>query len=96
MLPRCCSEVIPKSEMLQFIHCIPLYTLVYAGRDVMEVAREIVATITDPSAMVGPEVCSIIVSTRKNHNCMYCPKSGFELRPPLTNKYSVYMRWLSL
>lgn len=30
--------------------------MIYAGRDVMEVAREIVATITDPSAMVGPEV----------------------------------------
>ena len=25
-------------------------------RDVMEVAKEIVATITDPQAMVGPEV----------------------------------------
>ena len=30
------------------------------GRDAMEVAREIVATITDPSAMVGPEVCAMI------------------------------------
>jgi hypothetical protein len=29
---------------------------ILAGRDVMEVAREVVATITDPSAMVGPEV----------------------------------------
>ena len=43
-------------------HCI-----LYAGRDVMQVAREIVATITDPSAMVGPEVwgltlwCSSVV-----------------------------------
>ena len=27
-----------------------------AGRDVMQVAREVVATVTDPSAMVGPEV----------------------------------------
>ena len=26
------------------------------GREVSEVAREIVATITDPGAMVGPEV----------------------------------------
>ena len=47
--------------MFYIINCILPYTLVYAGRDVMEVAREIVATITDPSAMVGPEVCSIIV-----------------------------------
>ena len=29
-----------------------------ADRDVMEVAREIVATITDPQGMVGPEVCN--------------------------------------
>ena len=29
----------------------------YLGRDAAEVAREIVATITDPRAMVGPEVC---------------------------------------
>ncbi len=25
-------------------------------RDVMEVAKEVVATVTDPQAMVGPEV----------------------------------------
>ena len=28
-------------------------------RDVMEVAKEIVGTITDPQGMVGPEVCNI-------------------------------------
>ena len=33
-------------------HCFILI-----DRDVMEVAKEIVATITDPQAMVGPEVC---------------------------------------
>lgn len=27
-----------------------------SGRDAMEVAREIVETVTDPSAMIGPEV----------------------------------------
>lgn len=34
----------------------------------MEVAREVVATITDPSAMVGPEVISIATVT---HTCNY-------------------------
>ena len=54
--------------MFHFINRILLYTLVYAGRDVMEVAREIVATITDPSAMVGPEVCSVIVCDYPQEN----------------------------
>lgn len=31
----------------------------YLDRDVMEVARDIVATITDPQNMVGPEVCML-------------------------------------
>ena len=41
----------------------------------MEVAREVVATITDPSAMVGPEVISIATVIRNyacNENIVSC------------------------
>ena len=31
----------------------------FKGRDAMEVACEIVETVTDPSAMIGPEVNSV-------------------------------------
>lgn len=40
-----------------------------ADRDVMEVAKEIVATITDPQGMVGPEVC--IRTYMCYHPCSY-------------------------
>lgn len=32
----------------------------FTDRDVMEVAKEIVATITDPQGMVGPEVGALL------------------------------------
>ena len=36
--------------------CIHIYIRICVGRAVSEVAREIVATIVDPQAMLGPEV----------------------------------------
>ena len=47
------------------LKCVVVY-LCFIDRDVMEVAREIVATISDPQGMVGPEVCkSIALSCSK-------------------------------
>lgn len=37
---------------------------VTADRDVMEIAKEIVTTITDPQGMVGPEVHNAVYFTQ--------------------------------
>lgn len=55
--------------------CILLCVCV--GHDAMEVARDIVATITDPRSMVGPEVremesCTILFSTVSSVHLLLC------------------------
>ena len=57
---------------------------VTAGREVSEVAREIVATITDPRAMVGPEVNFLRLTSRASLLFVRCTYTdGILQRPSL-------------
>ena len=52
---------------------------VTAGREVSEVAREIVATITDPRAMVGPEVNFLRFTSRASLLFVRCTYTDLSL-----------------